>query len=99
MMPRPNRRWPPATLLTRRWAQMSSAGARPAAGEILSEVLDRALHGEGGHPAEPAQGAVQHRFAKLLDQREVPLAIDVRDDAIHQLDATCRADAARGALA
>src|SRR5262245_21508246 len=43
--------------------------------EILGEVLQCALDGEGGEPAQGAQRSIHHRLAQVVDDREVQRAI------------------------
>src|SRR5687768_5611048 len=67
--------------------------------KILGEVLQRALNGEGGEPAQSAQRAVQQRLAQIVQHDEILDTLFAGDDAVDDLDAAGRADAARRAFA
>ena len=51
--------------------QQSPRAAQLAALEIFTEMFERAAHRERRHAAQPAQRAVEHGVAELVEQREV----------------------------
>src|SRR5437879_13096678 len=58
-----------------------------------------ALDRERRHAAEAAERPLHHGPAELLERPDVPLAVDALENAIDDLHAARRADAARRALA
>src|SRR5688572_13629139 len=82
-----------------RWSiEYTLASSRPRP-EVLREVLHGALHGEGGHAPEAAQGRIQHRIAELLDQHELAFTVLPAADGSQGLRPADRADPAGRALA
>src|SRR5579859_5003019 len=67
--------------------------------EVLREIFERAQHRQGRKAAERAERARGHGVAKVAQQFDVGRALTIGDDAIDDLDAAGRADAAGGALA
>src|SRR5450631_2357606 len=66
--------------------------------KVLREVFKYALHRERRHAPQAAKRALQHRLAQILEKAKVTLPLDPGDDAIDDLHAASRADAAGRAL-
>src|SRR3954465_13339492 len=67
--------------------------------EILTEMLDGALHRKWRHPPETTQRPHEHGVTQVFQQRQIPLAVDAIHDLLDHLDAACRADTTWSALA
>src|SRR5262245_57715989 len=66
--------------------------------EVLPEMLERAADRVRYQSPQPAERSFPHDIAKLLEEGEVLLALGPRQDAVEDLDAAGRPDAAGGAL-
>ena len=67
--------------------------------EILAEMGERAHHRVRRKAAQRAQRSEFHGVAEVFEQRDVLAPPFALDDAVDDLDPSCRANAARRALA